>query len=345
MTHAVENPKAKGGIARAEALSPEERTEIAKKAADARWNSTLPRATHTGDLKIGDITIPCAVLEDGRRVLWQQGFLRAIGRTGRAKEQALSEDASDRSFQLPVFLRAENLKPFIDEDLTEASQPIVFRPLIYSGRSGRSIGYTADLLPLVCHVFQDAKAQQALNQKQDHIYERCRILLRGFSNVGIIALVDEATGFQEVRDRKALEAILDRYLRKELAAWAKRFPDEFYQQMFRLKEWQWDGMSVKRPGVVGKYTTDLVYERLAPGIVDELNKLNPKNERGHRKSRHHQWLTEDVGHPALAQHLYALIGFMRASRSWDTFYRMVERAFPRKNTTMLLPLPDVEVNA
>ena len=31
----------------------------------------------------------------------------------------------------------------------------------------------------------------------------------------------------------ALQAILDAYLRKELA-WAKRFPDEFDRQIFRL---------------------------------------------------------------------------------------------------------------
>jgi hypothetical protein len=85
---------------------------------------------------------------------------------------------------------------------------------------------------------------------------------------------------------------------------------------------------------------DLVYERLAPGILDELQKLNPKNDRGRRKAAHHQWLTEDIGHPALAQHVYALIGFMRAAENWDNFHRMVQRAFPKKNTQMLLPGTD-----
>ena len=77
------------------------------------------------------------------------------------------------------------------------------------------------------------------------------MLTRGLAHIGIIALVDEATGYQEVRDKLALQAILDAYLRKELAAWAKRFPDEFYREMFRLKGWQWQGMSVNRPQIVG----------------------------------------------------------------------------------------------
>lgn len=166
------------------------------------------------------------------------------------------------------------------------------------------------------------------------------MLVRGFARVGIVALVDEVTGYQEIRDRQALQAILDKYLRESFAAWAKRFPDEFYREMFRLKGWQWRGMKVNRPSVVGHYTRDLVYERLAPGLIQELEVRNPKDEKGNRKVKHHQFLTDEIGHPALAQHLYAVIGFMRASSNWDQFYRLMQRAYPKRDTTMLLPLPD-----
>ena len=87
---------------------------------------------------------------------------------------------------------------------------------------------------------------------------------------------------------------------------------------------------MNRPSVVGKYTNDLVYERLAPELLTELEELNPKTDKGNRKAKHHQWLTEDVGHPALAQHLHAVIGFMRAWARWDQFYRLLQRAFPKK---------------
>jgi hypothetical protein len=67
----------KGGKARAEKLSAEQRSEIAKKAVEARWArvrgekplSQIPKATHAGTLKIGDVELSCAVLEDGTRVL------------------------------------------------------------------------------------------------------------------------------------------------------------------------------------------------------------------------------------------------------------------------------------
>lgn len=141
----------------------------------------------------------------------------------------------------------------------------------------------------------------------------------------------KATGYQKVRDRQALQKILDAYLRKELAAWAKRFPNEFYEEMFRLRKWQWNGLSVKRPGFVGKLTNDLVYERLAPSLLAELNRKNPVSEAGHRKSRHHQWLSDDIGIPALAQHIHAAIALMRASDSWSAFYGMINRALPKKS--------------
>jgi hypothetical protein len=293
------------------------------------------KATHAGDLKIGDIEIPAAVLEDGTRVLSRAGFVKAIGRRGKAK----GGRQYDEEFKTPVFLTASNLKPFIPKDLDENSAPIAFK----TSAGTKALGYKAELLPQVCGVFLDAKDAGVLLPNQEHIADQCKILLRGFATVGITALIDEATGYQEVRDRKALQEILDRFLRKEFAAWAKRFPDEFYQEMFRLKNWQWRGMKVNRPSVVGHYTNDLVYDRLAPGIREELERRNPPGESGQRKTKHHQWLTEDIGHPALAQHLYAVIGFMRASTTWENFYRMMQRAFPKKNTTMLLPMGDTEV--
>jgi hypothetical protein len=196
------------------------------------------------------------------------------------------------------------------------------------------------LLPKVCDEFLDADEANALAPNQKHIAKRAKLLIRGLAHVGIVALVDEATGYQEIRDRLALQAILDRFLRKELAAWAKRFPDEFYQQIFRLRGWNWKGMRVNRPQVVASYTKDFVYERLAPGILTELEARNPKEDNGTRKAKHHQWLTEDVGHPALAQHLYAVIGLMRVATSWEQFKSMLNRAFPKRGTTLLLPYAD-----
>ena len=85
------------------------------------------------------------------------------------------------------------------------------------------------------------------------------------------------------------------------------------------------------PTTVGKYTNDIVYNRLAPGVLEELRRKNPPNDQGRRKYRHHQWLTEDVRHPALRDHLMGIIALMRATPSgeWSLFKRLLSRSFPK----------------
>jgi P63C domain-containing protein len=323
----------KGGIARAEALSPETRAEIARKATVARWAKDLPYATHEGTITaMGDLNIPCAVLNTGQRVIAQSGFMLALGRARQAKgRQHYKGDVN-----LPAFLTAQNLKPFVSSVLEVTSSQIEF----LSKNGHRAFGYADELLPEVCDVFIRADRAGVLKPNQKHIADQAHIIMKALAHTGIAGLIDEATGYQEVRDRRALQAILDKYLRKELAAWAKRFPDEFYKEMFRLRSWKWPVPSVRRPGIVGKYTNDLVYERLAPGILEELEARNPKDEHGNRRGRHLQLLTDDVGHPALAQHLHAVIGLMRASLGWDQFYRMMKRAFPKKGQTIEMNFDD-----
>jgi P63C domain len=72
-----------------------------------------------------------------------------------------------------------------------------------------------------------------------------------------------------------------------------------------------------------------VYARLAPGIIEELERKNP-SENGRRQAKHHQWLTEDVGHPALAQHLHAVITLMKTSTSWNQFKVFLDQAHPKR---------------
>lgn len=289
------------------------------------------RATHGSPdhpLRIGEMEIPCYVLEDGRRVLHQRGMVKALGMS----RGGSSRGGGDR---LAHFVAQKTLGEYVTPQLLSlSSDPIKFK----TPRGKMAYGYDATVLADICDAILSARQAKKLSKQQFHIGEQAEILVRGFARVGIVALVDEVTGYQESRDKDALQQILDAFLRKELAAWAKRFPDEFYKEMFRLRGWKWRGMSVNRPSVVGKYTNDLVYERLAPSILTELERKNPKDASGKRKSKHHQWLTDDVGHPALAQHIHAIIGFMRASQTWGQFYRLIQRAFPKRGSQLELPI-------
>src|SRR5262249_45763036 len=138
----------------------------------------------------------------------------------------------------------------------------------------RALGYEATVLADICDAVLEARKAHALTTKQEHIAVQCEILVRGFARVGIIALVDEATGYQADRARDSLAKILEAFVTKELRKWVKTFPAEFYQELFRLRGLPYNG-SVKKPQYIGHLTNDLVYSRLAPGVLDELRKLTP----------------------------------------------------------------------
>jgi hypothetical protein len=311
---------ARGGAARAKSLSPERRKEIAKNAIAARWDKNIPVAVCEGEITLGDVTIPCAVLENGKRVLTQSGFMIALGRSRQAKGRRYY----DSDVNLPAFLTAKNLKPFVPNDLEVTSSQIEFRTL--GGQ--KAFGYFADLLPKVCSVYLDARDAGALISQQRHVAVTCDILMRGLATVGIIALVDEATGYQDARSRDALAKILESFVAKELQQWVSAFPPDFYKEMFRLRKLPFNGKA-KRPQYIGHLTNDLVYARLAPGILDELKTKNPRTETGHRKATHHQWLTPEMGHPKLAQHLASVTTLMKVNDDWDAFKVMLERALPK----------------
>lgn len=274
-----------------------------------------------GQIQVGNVTIPCAVLDDGSRVLWQQGFMRAIGRTGSPSASAVNKE----SFELPVFLRAANLKPFITKELINASTAIPYRPIIGS-RSGISFGYTADLLPQACNVFLEAADAGVLRKRQKHIHERCRILIRAFAVVGITALIDEATGYQSERAHDELQQLLTAYVLPEHRPWVKTIPREFTKELYRV--WGWNTQSQRGPRYAGKLTRKLLYEHLPFPVLPKLDNLNPADKKNwQRKQRHHSFLTEEIGIEHFKSQLAGVMALLRASPNKRVFMSLFERAF------------------
>ena len=284
-------------------------------------------------LVIGGIEIPCYVLENESRVLTQSGMFASLKLARRGLVSVES------GAQLPRFAASKSISPFISKELyCGLTNPILFN--IGGGGARVAYGYPATILTDICDAVLKARQAGSLDHQQKPLAERCELLLRGFAHVGIIALVDEATGYQETRHKEALQALLEKYLLQEFKAWSKQFPNNFYKEMFRLKGWDWKGMKVNRPSVVGRYTNDIVYDRLEVGIREELEKRNPENAKGNRRSKHHQYLTDDLGVPALSQHLHTVIAFMRASSTWDKFKNSLNRALPKKGTTIEMELDE-----
>lgn len=336
-----DTPQSKGGRKRAERLSSDERKEIASQAAKTRWDAEkkVPKATHGSSdhpLKIGDIEIPCYVLEDGTRVLSQRGTL---GGLGLSRGSSGSDSGGDR---LANFATGKAISPFISSDLMAVIEnPLRFR---HPGGGGAAYGYPATILPEICEAVLAARQAGALQRQQLHIAAQCEALVRAFAKVGIVALVDEATGYQSARDRDELHRLLSAYLSEERLAWAKRFPDEFYKQVYRLRGWKWPVGKAKTP-LLGHITNDIVYDRLPPGVLPKLRELNPTDEETkRRKHRHHQFLSEEVGQPDLRDHILQIIPLMKVSKTWDGFKKLVDVAFPKKGSQIEMDIDD-ELNS
>lgn len=313
---------------RAASLSPQRRSEIAKKAAALRWAKDLPTAYYTGELDIGGSKLSCAVLEDGTRVLTQSDMMRALGRARQAKgRQHYKGDVN-----LPAFLTAQNLKPFVPNDLYVKSSQIEFK--LPSGQ--RAFGYRAEMLPQVCEVYLKARDAGALLPAQMHVARQADILMRGLANVGILALIDEATGFQRDRAADALSKILEDFIAKELQPWVKTFPDEFYSELFRLRGLDFPRDTVKRPQYFGYLTNDIIYDRLAPGVKEELKNSTPKTPKGRPAHALHRRLTPDLGHPKLREHMASVITIMKLSDNYDDFHEKLDRLHPAYGKTLLL---------
>jgi P63C domain-containing protein len=323
--------RSKGGRARADSLTPEERSGIAKRAAVARWTEELPDAicgSPESPLVIGGIPLEAYVLEDGTRVLSQAGFLKALGRHPKAN---VRREGGEERF--PAILQGKSIAPFISDDVLEKSRPIYFR----TPSGNKASGYRAELLPVVCEVYLQARDAGELPTNQLHVAKQAEILVRGLAHVGIIALVDEATGYQELRSRNALSRILEAFVAKELQAWVSTFPDDYYRQMFRLRKLEYPRDSVHRPQYFGHLTNDLVYKRLAPGVLDELRKVTERSDSGRPRHKYFQRLTSNLGYPKLREHLGSVVAIMKLSKDWREFTANMDLLHPRYGDTIPLP--------
>jgi hypothetical protein len=258
------------------------------------------------------------VLEDGTRVISRNAIFKAFQRTKRGR--ALNET---RVPDMPSFIDAKNLQPYISQDLKGELKQIE-----YLSKTGKpASGFKAEIIPLLCDVYLKAREESALTKTQERIATVSEILVRSLSKVGIVALVDEATGYQDVRNKDELQKLLSLYVRKEFLPWTKRFPDTFYEELFRLKGWTYNPVGGKKTQLVGKLTNELIYNKLPKGVLAELKRVTPKSAAGNNTKKFHQSLTDDVGNPHLEKHLASVTTLMKVSPNWGNFKRMFVRAF------------------
>lgn len=332
--------RAVGGKAANAKRTPEERKALAEKMVAAKRElALLPRATHSGTLKLIDAEIPCAVLEDGSRVLTQSDFMEAMGMyySGWIANNA-PQDPTLVPAEIPHFLAQKTLIPFINKNLGHL-QNIVLKYKTEKGAAAH--GIKAEIIPSICDVYIDADKAGKLGTRQKQIAQHAMLLMRALAHVGIVALVDEATGYQKDRARDALAKILEAYVTRELQPWIRTFDAAYYEQMFRLRGLPYPPEKIHyRPAYFGHLTNDIVYSRLAPGVLTALKDEAKKEERKGMKLFQH--LTAGFGRQELLKHLGMAVGLMKISTDWGDFMKKINVVAPRYNESLSLDLDETD---
>lgn len=281
-------------------------------------NMDTPKATHSGKWVIDEnqgISVQCYVMDNEERVLSLRASSRAMGLTGGG------------STALVRNLNSKWISPYLSEGLREwlykASRNEL--PDYISNNGVKFTPLEASLFIDICKAYVDAMHDNVLNESQILIAQRMYAIMTAFAKIGLVAIIDEVTGYQDDRDRSELQKILSKYISEELMPWTKRFPDEFYKQMFRLNGWEYKGR--QKPSYAGKLTNEYIYEYLPEGVLDELKSKNPKDQKTkNRKYRFHQFLTVDTGAKHLDNQLQQTIALMKASEDWDEFDKLFKKA-------------------
>ena len=274
----------------------------------------MPKATHEGILPLASKDLNVAVLNDGTRIISQAAVFKAFGRTKRGRG---SEDI--RVLNRPAFLDAKNLQPYVNKDLEGVLKTITFESM-----SGQEIeGYNAEILPKMCEVYLDARADGALLKQQEPLARASEILLLALANVGITALVDEATGYQLDRKHDALRLLLSKYIEEGLQKWIHTFPDTFFAELDKLYGNE-KTTSRSRPQYYGRFINKYVYDPIEHGYVKaKLDELNITDE-GKRRARFHQWLT-DEGRTILTRQIGKVEGIMEMCDDIEHFKTVAQR--------------------
>lgn len=282
-------------------------------------DNKILKATHEGKIKLGDKELKVAVLADGTRLINYTAIFTAFGRTKRG-----AQVDGNRVQNMPAFLNANNLQPFVGDDLRNYLNKVDYIDL--SGKENQ--GFQAQILPLLCKVYLDARAQRVLLPQQEPLARASEILLFGLSNIGITALIDEATGYQYERERFELQKILSAYISEEILKWQLTFTDDFYKEVYRLWGLPFIPKYIKnKPSFIGKLTTKYIYEEMPKGVIEKIKDKTGKTAKGNWRYKWHQSLTPEIGREHLKKQIIEVTTLMSIARSKEQFQSLFKQKY------------------
>lgn len=274
---------------------------------------------HEGEIILGETVIPCYILEDGTRILSGRGMQEALKMV-----EDMDDGKQNSGTRLQRYLTQKSLEPFIYKDKAQDH----FNPIECYNGTQKINGYEATVLADICEAFLEARKNINLSARQKIIADQCEILIRGFARVGIVALIDEATGYQYERERFELQKILNAYVSDEILKWQLTFTDDFYKEVYRLWNLPFIPKYIKnKPSFIGKLTTKYIYDQMPKGVVEKVKDNVGKTEKGNWKYKWHQSLTPDIGREHLRKQIIEVTTLMSISESKDQFNYLFKKKY------------------
>jgi len=265
----------------------------------------IRRVIHSGPVRFGDVECEAVVLDNGARGFIQRQMMKAVG---------FSEKKQSSRFL--IFLAELSPKALIIMQNTGCQ--------VVNPGHGNANFVSYEIVPEICDAVIDAALDGVLHPQRRHLIAPCRKIQAALSRVGIVALIDEATGYQYRRESSALQDLFAKLIREHVSDWQRRFSPDFYEAIFALYGWKYQGHAHGIPAIVGKITLRYVYEAIFPAAIVAEIKARQKSE------RLHQWLTNEGGLPLLEKQINALIVIAKTSFSPDDFFARCEAVFFRR---------------
>lgn len=306
--------KVKAALARAAALTPEQRRSIGIMGAKAKHGL---KATHKGNFKDDfGIDVECYVLDDETKtaVISQTGMGRCLGLSVRANA-------------FPRFIASQTMGQYVGAELREKLQKTVKFQWGSGGAEqppSEIIGHDVTLLIDACKSVLTADEGGALKQARYRAaVKQARVILNASAKAGIKGLVYALAGYDATK-----QEIIDAfkfYVREEARTYESEFPPELYDQWYRL--YRLTPPERNRPWKFRHLTIEHVYKPLAQsqGKVLDLTR-SKKAASGDRHAKLHQFLSV-VGVKALRTHLGRLSGIAEFSSDRSEYEQKVAKAF------------------
>jgi hypothetical protein len=196
-------------------------------------------------------------------------------------------------------------------------------------------GFSAETFIEICRAYVRALSDGALEtDRQREIAIKASMFLASCAKVGLIALIDEATGYQYDRAADALRVKLKAFLAEEMRDWEKTFPDDLWVEFGRLTNWK--GTVTQRPTYWGHLVTELVYTYLDADVCRWLKENKPQPQKG--RNWHH-WLSDQYGLRKLVQHIYTLLGVAKTCHDMRELREKMAEMYGKTPVQLTLYLP------